>query len=149
MGRYAQGTAVPIDRSRQEIESILCRYGADDFLYYRNSEKIALAFRINGYPCKITIRMPQEEEVSLTETGRQRKESVVQQALEAELRRRWRVLVLSLKARLESIDAGCETVEQAFGGIFLLKSGMTVGEELSDRSRIGSFENLLMAPKAP
>jgi len=33
VSRYAEGTSVPADRSRAEIERTLTRYGADQFAY--------------------------------------------------------------------------------------------------------------------
>jgi len=31
--KYAEGTEVPIDRSKAEIERVLAKYGADEFVY--------------------------------------------------------------------------------------------------------------------
>ena len=38
-GRYVQGTDVPAERSRAEIERTLSRYGAEGFLYGWDRER--------------------------------------------------------------------------------------------------------------
>jgi len=47
-GRYAQGTDVPAERSRAEIERTLSRYGAEGFLYGWDRERHVMAFRLGG-----------------------------------------------------------------------------------------------------
>lgn len=146
MARYAEGTSTSVEKSRSEIESTLMRYGATQLLYHRTQDQVMLAFEYAKLPCKLILRYPDIQETSTTETGRKRTLKVAEEAREAEIRRRWRVLLLSVKARLESIAAGCETPEQAFGGIILLKSGRTVSEEIMLGNRQGSFLQI-MAPE--
>jgi hypothetical protein len=143
MKQYAEGTAVSVERSRTEVETVLNRYGATKFMYYREGDSVILAFEMNGHACKLSVRPPDRESFRRTETGRTRKSTAAQDAWEAEYRRRWRVLILSLKARLESISAEAETFEEAFAGIMLLRSGETVAENMR---RNPSLSGVLSAP---
>lgn len=45
MSRYAENTEVPADRSRQEIERILQRYGATAFMYGWEANSAVIAFQ--------------------------------------------------------------------------------------------------------
>ena len=44
-----------------------------------------------------------------------------------EVRRRWRALLLVIKAKLESVESGIETFEEAFASQIVLANGQTVG----------------------
>lgn len=151
MTRYAEGTTVGIERSRAEVEAILKRYGANRFMYVADGDVVTLAFEMNQYTCKLTVQPPARSMFTRTKTGRSRSTKVADDAWEAEDRRRWRVLVLSLKARLESIAAEAETFEQAFSGLFLLQSGNTLGETLKASPHLlhlTGISGLLAAPDA-
>lgn len=48
MTRYAAQTSVSSDKSRAEIERLLLRYGADQFMYGLLPEAAMIAFRARG-----------------------------------------------------------------------------------------------------
>ena len=107
---YAQNTAVPVSHSRAELERTLERYGASEFgiLTSVPDESATVLFKISGSPCRITIRQPEKDD----------KES----------RRLWRVLIITVKAKLESVDAGISTVREEFMANLVLPNGQTVKE---------------------
>ena len=74
MTRYAAGTDVPIERTRDEIEQTLRRYGATGFAYGWDGPKATIVFRMNGRMVRFVITMPDEHDpqVRLTPTGRTR-----------------------------------------------------------------------------
>lgn len=45
---YAEGTDVPVERSRAEIERLLTRYGAQRFMSGWDRESATIAFEANG-----------------------------------------------------------------------------------------------------
>lgn len=128
MSQYAKNTSVPADRSRGEIERILTRYGADAFSYGWEGHRAIVAFRCHGRMVKFTIPMPTVEEHMRTETGRQRTRSSAEQAREQASRQRWRALALVVKAKLEAVESGIETFDEAFLAHILLPNGETVGQ---------------------
>lgn len=134
MARYAEGTTVSTDRSRGEIESILRRYGADQFVSGWDASRAMLGFRANGRHVRFELPMPNrnDDEFRLTPTGRERGAKQRDEAYEAEVRRRWRALALAVKAKLEAVESGIATFDDEFLAYLVLPGGVTVGEYLGD-----------------
>jgi hypothetical protein len=130
MARYASGTNVSVDRSRTEIERVLRRYGASSFLYGWDEGGAVLAFVAEGWQVRFVVPMPDPhgKEFTRTDTGRPRAQSAAAEAYEAEVRRRWRVLVLALKAKLEVVATGLISFEREFLAHIVLPNGQTVGD---------------------
>lgn len=129
--RYAQDTDVSEARSRDEIERILRRVGADAFAYAWEGERVTVRFRLQGRLIQLGVPMPDARDpaVCRTPSGRARtSRTEIEKALTAERRRRWRVLLLLLKASFEAVEAGFLTLDEAFLGLTLLPSGQTAGQ---------------------
>ena len=107
MSTYAQYTKVPISQSKAEIERILERYKADQFGSASDNEthRAMVQFRFNA---KI-IRF----EMSLENLAEQ------------QVRQRWRALLLAIKSKLESVESGIETFEEAFLAHVVMPDGRT------------------------
>ena len=114
MSQYAKNTKVPVDRSKAEIENVLIRYGADEFFYGRSAKGDGIGFKYNGRVIKIGVPKPNERDYP------------TEQKLAQERRRRWRVLLIALKAKLELIDAQLTTFEDEFLAQTCLPTGETV-----------------------
>lgn len=112
MARFAASTRVPADQTRTEIERTLTRYGATAFGYMAQQGRAIIAFEAANRHIKITVPMP---------TGDADKDK--QQA-----RQRWRALLLVIKAKLESVESGIETLEQAFYANIVTPDGRTIYE---------------------
>ena len=130
MGRYAKGTRVPIEESRVEIKRTLQRYGADQFLYGEQDGQAVFGFRLKEWAYRINLPMPlpQDSEFHKTPTGKARSEEAAREFYQAEKRRRWRSLLLMIKAHLESVEDGIMPMESAFLPYLILPSGVTLGE---------------------
>jgi hypothetical protein len=130
MTKYAENTVVPIERSKAEIERILVRYGADQFMYGYKKEKAMVMFMAHNRLVRFFVPMPNRDnrEIQETPTGRIRTESAAQQEYEKEVRRRWRALALSIKGKLESVESGIMTFEEEFMANIVLPNDTTVAE---------------------
>lgn len=134
--RYAQGTDVPSDRSRAEIERTLTRYGATRFSYGweddRNGMTAVIQFVKGGLVIRFTLAFPSREdpEFILTPTGRDRSDSAAAAAYEQAIRQKWRALLLVVKAKLEAVESGITTFEQEFLPHVVMPGGRTVAEEV-------------------
>lgn len=128
---YAEGTTVSTSASFAEIERTLKRYGATAFMYGSTDTEAVVMFDAKGLRLKFRLKLPPLAEFRLTETGRKRTDSSARDAWEAEQRRRWRALLLVIKAKLESVESGIETFEEAFAAQILLPGGQTVGQWLT------------------
>ena len=89
---YARRTKVPAERTRLEVEALMCKRGADQFVSGADSARAVLAFRLKGRHIRFTLPL-----------GDVRNEQ--------HLRSRWRALLLVIKAKLEAIDIGILTRE--------------------------------------
>lgn len=129
---YAEGSKVPADRSRAEIEKTLIRYGADEFVYGWRSGRAVIGFKIEGRRVQIEIPFPDQSDpkFSRTATGRQRKRNAAIQAWEQETRRLWRAASLVIKAKLEAVESGISTIEHEFFADIVTPSGLTIGQAL-------------------
>jgi len=141
MAQYARETSVPAERSRQEIEATLVKYGATGFAYGWQESGAIVAFEFKGRRMKFALPMP-----ALGEAERHPRESAAD-AQQREVRRRWRSLALSIKAKLVTVTDGISTVETEFMGHIVLPNGMTVSEwmhpQLESAYRDGKMPPLL------
>lgn len=132
---YAQNTTVTADRSREEIEKIIRRAGGNRFMSGWDEDEGYgfLLFDLNSLRLKFTVPMPTTDEFSKTDKGRKRKANQAMQHHEQEIKRRWRALLLVIKAKLEAVDTGITTFEHEFMANVMTPDGSTVGEKLVGR----------------
>lgn len=119
MGKFAEGTEVPAERSKAEIERTLTRFGADQFGYGWKGDSAVVVFRAQERHIRFVLPMPTVADL---------KNSRSKDAKEKEVRRRWRALNLCIKAKLESVLTGIETFEESFMAHVVLPDGRTMGE---------------------
>lgn len=128
---YAEGTDVPVEKSRAEIERIFGRYGASAFSSSWDTRGATIGFAIKGWHVRFSLPYPSPDERRFTRDvhGRPRPKDLVAKKYEAELRRLWRALALLLKAKLDCVESGITTFEREFLADLVLEgSGQTVGE---------------------
>ena len=128
--RYAARTDVPVERSRMEIERMLTRYGADQFVSGWDQRASMIGFRIGGRVVRLEIPMPDRanRDITHSQTGTRRSPTQAQKAYDQATRQRWRALKLVLTAKLEAVAAGITTIEQEFLANLILPTGQTIGE---------------------
>ena len=147
---YAENTSVPVDKSKAEIERILQRYGADQFMSGWDLERAVVGFRMNGRQIRFIVQLPDrnDDEFQFTPGRRtKRDKSKAYSAWEQACRQRWRALALVIKAKLEAVEAGITVFEDEFLAHIVLPDGQTVGEYMRPQIAIayekGSMPNLL------
>lgn len=130
--RYAEGTAVPVDKSRAEIEALLTRHGATAFLSAWQDGVGIIQFRLNGRMLRYQVELP--DPVRFKHAGqrgwRPNTDERCRALAEAEHRRRWRALLLILRAKLEIVASGDSTFDHEFLADIMLPEGGTVGQQL-------------------
>lgn len=130
MGKYAATTSVPVSNSKQEIERLLARYKADQTLFFHEQDYSVLQFRMRGRTLKFEVVVPPVKDFHKDDKGYVRSEAGSLAAYTQEGRRRWRVLVLLLKAKLEVVDDEAVDFDSEFLANLVTSSGETVGEKL-------------------
>lgn len=113
---YAFGTKVPVEDSRAEVEDLLLAHGATHFGILRAPEAATIVFQIGGLRVQRVVLIPT-------------KGTKLEQ--EKEHKRRWRALLLILKAKLEIVSGGESTLTREFLSDMVLPNGRTVEEDMA------------------
>lgn len=130
---FAEGTDVPVERSRAELESLLHKHGATSIAMLRDNEGVMLVFEMRGRRVKLAITNPNPGDYKFTPARVLRSSAQVDGAVQNEIKRRWRALVLIVKAKLELIASGGSSFEIEFMAHTMLPNGQTVGEVMLPR----------------
>lgn len=125
---YAEGTTVPAEQSQMEIEKLLRRYGATTFGRGWRGNNALLGFEIKDRKLRVVLPLPTEEEFRYDTLRRKRTNQQTEEAYAHETRRRWRSLLLVLKAQLEAVTSGILTIEEALMPWVVLPTGQTMAE---------------------
>ena len=112
MAPYAANTKVPVDQTRNEIERTLARYGASRFAYFSEDGRAIIVFEAEDRRLRFDLPLPQGETDKIAQQRRQK----------------WRALLLAIKSKLESVQSGIETFEEAFLAHVVMPDGITVGQ---------------------
>lgn len=142
MSRYAERTTVSVERSRAEIESVLARYGAKQFMYGWGGEGAVVAFVVavesgQNRQVRFELPLPSRDLREFTHHSRGRRTPEAAEALwEQACRQRWRALLLVIKAKLEAIAVGVATFEDEFLAYTMLPSGETVSQWLGPQIEV-------------
>ena len=135
MPKYAQNTTVSSELSRIEIEKLLIKYGAQQFVYGSAPGFSMIGFYMSGRQVKFVLPMPKFDDYRLTPTGRVRTESSQMTEWEQACRQRWRALKLVVQAKLEAVECGISEFEDEFMAHIVLPDGSTVGEFMKPQIR--------------
>ena len=132
MSQYAAKTEVSSERSRGEIERILSRWGATQFLYGWDADRALVGFSVRDRQVRFEIPMPDKEARAFKWSRHvpPRRNTVNQQiaAYEQAVKQRWRALALVIKAKLEAVESGITDFDSEFLAQLVLPNGQTVGE---------------------
>ena len=134
MRRYACQTTVPVEKSRAEIEQIACRYGADKFLSGWTTDEAVIGFRIQQLYVRFVLPIPKKTDPRFAFKKdrwgfeRKRSEAAASKEWDQETRRRWRALLLAIKAKLEAVESGISTIENEFLAFTVLANDQTFGQ---------------------
>lgn len=144
---YAEGTSVPISRSREELQRVLERAGAAELGFFSGEGgRSRCAFKLKASGMLVQVEVPAVDPLSFEPSNRDARRwdgnlkryvhadgGRLQGLVEGEQRRRWRALVLVIKAKLEAIESGISTFESEFLAGIVLPNGRTLEAELRPR----------------
>lgn len=130
---YAEGTSVPFEKSIAEIIGLVKRAGAQQLAQYESAHDFAVQFVLSDRLIRFRLPLPDIAEMPLRNgnnvalSAAQRKDR-----LDQRIRQRGRALLLVIKAKLESVESGIETLEQAFLAHVVMSDGLTVYERIGE-----------------
>ena len=161
-GQYGNQSKVTPKETRDQIEAVLERYGADGFQYAvdRRSHRAAIAFRVHGRVVRLTVQMPDPEDAAFATTASGKKrtqrhrntlDDPMMKAYERVVRQRWRALLLIVRAKLEAILCGITTFDDEFLANIVIADGRTLGEWVAPQleAACAGDGELLRLPQGP
>jgi len=136
MGRFAERTKVPVERSKSELDQLLQKHGATQRALLQDDDtgRAAVQFRLADRMIRLELVCP-----GGTKGG---------ERIDRERRRIWRALLLLVKAKLEMVADGATTVEREFLADILLPDGKRVHELLGPQL-VSSYKSGKMPPLLP
>lgn len=127
MGKFAKNTTVTPDKTLNEIRATLKRYDASRLAFIEEETSIGIAFEMQARRVRFIVPLPTRDE-ALVKVNQSNVKRYSQSAHEQLMRSRWRGLLLVIKAKLESVEVGIETFDEAFMAQLVLPSGKTMSE---------------------
>jgi hypothetical protein len=133
--RFAEGTKVPAERTKAEIERLLDNHHAEQYGVFSDREKgvSVVTFKLGGRLLKFDVWHPDPAASEQTAAGNWRSVEQLRHAVAAEERRLWRSLLLRIKAKLEAIASGDTTIDDEFLAYVVLPDGRTMMEAMAPK----------------
>jgi hypothetical protein len=126
---YAERTSVTVDKTKTEINAMLRKYKATATAVFEEDTRAAIAFQMHER--RIMFHLPLDKKDP-----------------DQKRRARWRGLLLCIRAKLESVDAGIESFEDAFLAHVMMPDGLTVGQHTRPRIK-SAYDGGEMKPLLP
>ncbi len=155
VARYAEKTAVPVERSQAELAKLLTKHGAAKHGFLIDGNTAAVGFELEGRRVRLELVLPDRESLEKALHKKpprgwfgmapSRQDLHVKDRRDQIMRQRWRALVLVTKAKLELIADGTSTVEREFLPDIVLPNGQRVEQWLAPQIAI-AYEHGRMPP---
>lgn len=130
---YAEGTTVAFEKSVSEIIGLIKRAGAKRVRQDESEDQFIIDFAMTDRVIRFTLPLPALSSMP-TVDGRGSTLNATQrrERLAAAHRQKGRALLLVIKAKLESVESGIETFEQAFLANVVMADNRTVYERIAE-----------------
>lgn len=132
MTKFAEGTSVPVEKSRAEIERMITRYGATSTVFMTAPGRAMIMFDCNSRRVRFELTLPVQDDKRYEKDGRgsfrtpQKRQEVWEQAC----RRQWRAMALVIKAKMEAVESGITTFEDEFLAHIVMPDGKRVSDHV-------------------
>lgn len=127
MAQFAKDTDVSPEKTLIEVQMTLKRYKAAKFAFGEDGKNLSIAFEMSGRRVRFAVPLPTYED-GRRAINQHAKGEFDQKIFDQAVRQRYRALLLCIKAKLESVESGIETFEEAFMAQILLPTGETMSE---------------------
>ncbi len=126
---YASGTEVSVERSQAELSTLLRKRGSASVAVGQTAAAGVIQFELEERQIRFAVPMPDPADFKRTKQGATRTAQQLSNAVAAEERRRWRALLLVVKAKFEAVDSQIVTFESEFLAQTVLPNNETVLEQ--------------------
>ncbi len=151
---YAEKTKVSVSTSRTDIENIVTKYGASQYVSGWDENRAMIGFTLMNRQVRFMLTLPDKNERRFTHSSRgMRERDTALKAWEQGCRSKWRSLFLVIKAKLEAVEQEIDTFENAFMANVVLPNGQTVGDymlpQIEKAYKTGTMPKMLPMLDAP
>lgn len=130
---YAEKTSVSFERSIAEIMELIQKAGADQVGQMQSPNGFAVQFTLADRMVRFRVPFDTIDDMPERDGRNARLSNTRRQSMVAQSRRqRGRALLLTVKAKLESVESGIETFEQAFLAHVVMADGQTIYERIGE-----------------
>lgn len=148
---YAENTSVSVTKTKADIEELIIKVGAEQFLSGYKENMAIIGFSLANRQIRFVLPLPDKQDNTFWYTPAKRIKRTEQQAYaawEQVCRSRWRSLYLIIKAKLEAVESGISTIEREFFYDIVLPDGKTIGEFMAPQLET-VYETGKMPPLLP
>lgn len=153
--RFAEGTDVPVIKTKNELEELLNRAGATATAVFNTPGMAMIAFEMQGRRILMQLKLPDPNAREFTHGRVNQSRFEVKLSAQAAAsrfekacRRKWRALLLAVRAKLVSVEEGVETFENAFMAHVVMPDGGTVSKHIGPRIA-QAYKEQTMVPLLP
>lgn len=150
---YAENTEISVERSIAEIVGLIKKAGAVRVAQIEEPDRVAVQFFLLDRMLRFTVALPNVNDIPQTSPAGRYRDNAARVKIAIQMRKqRARALLLVIKAKLESVESGVESFEEAFLAHVVTPSGETVGDwlipQIGEAYRSGAVPTrLLPAPE--
>lgn len=148
---YAENTSVSVTKTKADIEELIIKAGAGQFLSGYKENMAVIGFSLANRQIRFVLPLPDKQDGAFWYTPAKRIKRTEPQAYaawEQVCRSRWRSLYLIIKAKLEAVESGISTIEREFFYDIVLPDGKTIGEFMAPQLET-VYETGKMPPLLP
>lgn len=131
---YAENTTVPVEKSLNEIVALIKRAGGARIAQMEDIDALAVQFFLSDRMLRFRVPIPTADDMPRHNDGNnrniERPLATRQKQADAIRQQRARALLLVIKAKLESVESGVETFDEAFLPNIVMSDGYTVWERV-------------------
>jgi hypothetical protein len=131
---YAENTTVPVEKSLTEISTLIKKAGGARIAQMEDTDALAVQFFLSERMLRFRVPIPTAETLPRHNDGNNRYIEVPlstrQKKADAIRRQRARALLLVIKAKLESVESGVESFDEAFLPNIVMSDGKTVWDRV-------------------
>lgn len=143
-------TSTPVASSQEAIRRILSKYGADGVQFSEDWKQrmimVRFLYSIGTIQYSVIFKVPIPQASNETPTGRQRKGTQVEKLQAQSHRGIWRAVFWAIKSRMEAVEFGIETFQEAFMSHFEIPgTDRTIGDVVLPALETGKFKMLTAA----
>lgn len=124
---YAKGTSVSTEKTLNEIRSTLKRYEATSFVMMEEEKQVIVAFEMVNRRVRFVLPLPLRDNLRI-KINQSRTRLATKDEYDRAVRECYRALLLTIKAKLQSVQSGIETMDEAFMAQMVIADGRTMSE---------------------